>query len=72
MIVTAGVVYYVFFTQPIVNLVNADQVLQRRSIDTSFQTEILENDKLKDLRLFGLQEVKVQLRGRKSDPFEAF
>ncbi len=72
MVITAGVVYWTFFNDPVVDLVNADQVLRTSSIDTSFPTEVLEDQKIQELRLYGPSEVKVQLRGRKADPFLAF
>lgn len=37
-----------------------------------FSTEILDDARIKELKLHGPAEVQVQLRGRKDDPFAAF
>ena len=71
LLATAGVVYYVFFTEPDVDTVSAD-VRPVPTIQTTFPVSILENEKLKALKLYGPAEVTVSERGRKANPFEAF
>lgn len=71
-IVTAIVVYFVFFTEPEIDLGNASNILQRSSVDTDFPTELFESEQLKQLKMNGPPEVKPQYRGRASDPFKPF
>ena len=71
LISTAGVVYYVYFTEPDVS-VSADGVRPAPSIQTTFPTEVLDDPELENLTLYGPAEVTVSERGRKADPFNPF
>ena len=41
-------------------------------LQTEFSTEILNDQRIKELKQYGPSEVKVQQRGRKDDPFVPF
>ena len=52
--------------------VSMEAAVPMSRIKTTFDTSILEDDRVKNLRQYGPAEVLVQQRGRKADPFQPF
>jgi hypothetical protein len=73
-ILLAGFFLYItFFSEPDIDLgeLNAG-AFGGGSIQTNFQTELLDDPRVESLRQYGTSEVQVQFRGRKVDPFLPF
>lgn len=69
---TGILLYRTYFVQTDIELTNADLVLPASAFQTTFDTDILEDVRIKGLRMHGSAEVQVQERGRNADPFQAF
>lgn len=72
LLITGIVLYITYFTSPEVD--STSGALQNRvvTMPTEFNTSVLENAMTLQLQQFGPEEVQVQNRGRKTDPFAPF
>jgi len=69
---TAVLLYITFFSAPEVDVSSGILQTQASTIPTKFNTSVLNDVRTQNLNQFGPEEVTVQDRGRKEDPFAPF
>lgn len=70
--VTAIVIYRTYFVQPDIDLNPPELTVGNAALQTTFDTDVLEDVRVRGLQMHGSAEVQVQERGRKPDPFQPF
>ena len=70
-LVTGVVIFRTYFTEPDIDLTPPELTVQG-SFSTTFDTDVLEDVRVKGLQMHGSAEVQVQERGRKPNPFQPF
>lgn len=69
---TGFVIFRTYFSQADIDLTPADVSLPSSRFNTSFDTKVLDDSRVKGLRMHGVAEVQVQERGQKPNPFQPF
>lgn len=70
--VTAVVIYRTYFGQTDIDLSPPELTVNGAGFATTFDTDVLEDVRVKGLQMHGNAEVQVQERGRKPNPFQPF
>lgn len=70
--ITIFVGYRTYFSTPDIASTSGVQLPASATINTQFDTSVLQDARLRALRTYGAPEVQVVERGRKANPFEAF
>jgi hypothetical protein len=69
---TGVLLYRTYFVATDIDLAPPPLSVSSSSFQTTFETDILEDVRIKGLRMHGSAEVQVQERGLKDNPFQAF